>query len=275
MSNQSAGGSKADRRDAARERALAIQKEQERREKRSRLIVLISVIAGVVVVALLAFFILNQQKQPVDPNVTSFPADVDVPSTADASGGFTLFKGEAVTTQPEGVPVVDLYLDFMCPHCADFEALNSGWLLDKADAGEMAYRVHPIAILGSPHSVTIGAAFASLLETDPELGMKFGAAAFAAQNTGGLNEATMRSMMSEIGVPSADIDKAVSGKYERFIEAASNITLNNESLRDNEGRFGTPALFLNGKRWDVNWTQVDEFKAALADAAPASGPIGD
>lgn len=269
MTNQNDGLSKSARRDAARERALKIQREQERREQRSRMIILLGVIAGVVVVALLAFFILRQEKQPIDPTVTSFPSDVEVPASSDASGGFTFFAGKTTSTTPTDVPVLDLYLDFMCSHCADFEALNSEWLVEKANTGEFAYRIHPIAILGSQHSVTIGSAFVALLDSNPEAAMKFAQTAFAQQNASGMSQTAMKEAMKAAGATGEQISEAVSGKYERFMQAASNITLNNEKLRDADGNFGTPALFLNGERWDINWTDVEGFKAGLDEAIAA------
>lgn len=106
------------RREEARQKAMQIQKEQERRERRSRIIILTSVIAGLALVIGLAFVILSKAPQDLDPTMTAIPADVSAPAAASAEGAFALYKNEAVQELPADVPVLDLYMDFMCSHCA-------------------------------------------------------------------------------------------------------------------------------------------------------------
>ncbi|WP_435298552.1 DsbA family protein [Timonella sp. A28] len=224
-----------------------------------------SVIAGLLVVGVLAYFILSKAPKDIDPTITSFPSDVAVPSTSDESGGFTFFKNEVTATAPTDVPVFDLYLDFMCSYCGQFDALNSDWLIEKANAGEIAYRVHPVAILGAQQSLEFGAIFASLLETNPAAAVEFSKRGFEAQQ-GGLTDQQIRDLLKEQNVSDADIETALSGKYEDFIKSASQITLNDESLLNEEGRFGTPALFLNDKTWKVDWTNREAMEKELNEA---------
>lgn len=51
-------------------------------------------------------------------------------------------------------PVVDIYLDFACPHCADFVAANGEDARAMAESDEITLRIHPRPMLDSMTSPT-------------------------------------------------------------------------------------------------------------------------
>ncbi|WP_029068231.1 DsbA family protein [Jonesia quinghaiensis] len=271
MSSPNPPAKSTDRREEARQRAMKIQQEQEARERRSRLIVLISVILGVGLVVGIGYWILSQQQSDV-ANVTEFPDDVAVPSVASPEdGAITVFNGELTSETPAGVPVVDVYLDFMCTHCADFEMTNGEWMKEAANSGEFAMRLHPIAILGSQYSETIGSAFFYIAENSPEHALDFAYQAFANYSQTGQSDDQLRAHAETVGVPQEHIDKMLDGDYVRFIKAASSITLSDESLRNADGGFGTPAVFINDEYSTVNWTDPNLLREAISSAEPVGG----
>ncbi len=270
MSNQQSVD-KNKRREEARAKALEIKKEQERRERRSRMVILAAVIAGLAVVVLLAVFILRQAPSTIDPDITSMPADVAAPANASTDdGSFALYQDQIVTELPADVPVFDLYLDFMCSHCANFEGIHNDFLMDKQASGDMVFRIHPIAILGASESYVRGSTYAAMLEKDLDKAQQFAAWAFVNQTASGMGTTAQADYLKGIGVSAEDAEDATSGKYERFIQAASIVTLNNPDLRDEDGNFGTPAMFLNGERLNTGYTDVEGLQNEINDRIEAA-----
>lgn len=244
------------RREEARQKAMQIQKEQERRERRSRIIILTSVIAGLALVIGLAFVILSKAPQDLDPTMTAIPADVSAPAAASAEGAFALYKNEAVQELPADVPVLDLYMDFMCSHCANFETLHNDYLMEKQASGEMVFRIHPISILGQSAAGVRGATYSAVMDIDPLKAQEYAQWAFANQQSTSLDATAQAQFLENIGVAAADATKATDGSYERFIEAASMISRNNDVT-------GTPAIFLNGEAVTASYQDVEAFQGEV------------
>lgn len=271
MSNKSAGNTQAARREEARKLAEKMKKEQERAERRSRMIILISVVVGLAVVGGLIAFILSKAPKDIASDITTIPEDVVSPSNADEIGAFTYFEGEIIDQAPADVPVIDIYLDMMCHFCAQFEATHSDWLREAADNGELAYRIHPVAVTNSSYATTLGAVYASLLELDPKQSFDFAVWAFDNQNSNGLSDDQITTFLKNVDVPDADIKEALSGKYERFLRASSIIANNDPDLKNADGYFGTPSVFLNNARLTAQWNDAEAFKAEVQQAITDAG----
>lgn len=263
MANDANISDKAKRREEARLKALKLQQEQLSREKRSRIIILVSILAGVAVLGALVYFILAKAPSDLE-GITEFPSDVTVSTSTDKDGGIT-FKADGVDEAT--TPVLDVYLDFMCSHCATFEQINNAYIEEAVAAGDIIYRAHPISILGYPQATEIAATFVALTELAPEHALAFAGQAFAGQNAKGFTAAEMQAMAEGLGVDAKIAKQATDGTYKRQVEAASAMTLANESLRDEKGGFGTPAVFINGKRSEVNWTDPAGVPTAMDQAA--------
>lgn len=270
MSNQQSVD-KNKRREEARAKALEIKKEQERRERRSRMVILAAVIAGLALVVALAVIILRQAPSAIPSDITSMPADVEAPANASTDdGSFALYQGEVVTELPADVPVLDLYLDFMCSHCANFETIHNDWLMGKQESGELVVRLHPIAILGASESYVRGSTYAALLEKDLDKAQQFASWAFINQTATGMGATAQADYLKSIGVSDQDAEAATSGKYERFIQAASTVTLNTPELRDEEGGFGTPAIFFDGDRVTSSYIEAEAWQADVEERIVAA-----
>ena len=182
MAKETPVSDKAQRRKAARLKALEIQAEQLKQERRSRMVILASILAGVILLGALVYFILSKAPSDLE-GITEIPKDVAVPTVSDETGAI-IFAKEGV--DPKTTPTVDVYLDFMCGACAQFEATNTDYMKQAIADGEIIYRAHPLSILNSQASEIIGSTFVSLAESSPEHAMDFAAEAFARQNQAGL-----------------------------------------------------------------------------------------
>ena len=101
---------------------------------------------------------------------------------------------------PADAVVVDVYLDYMCPYCAMFEAIN-GAIAGRAAGGrdDVVVAYHPVSILdrlsmGTGYSTRAATAAALVADQAPETFDAFNAAMFASQpgeSTEGLTDAAI------------------------------------------------------------------------------------
>jgi protein-disulfide isomerase len=266
---------KAQRRDAARAEALALQKKQQAREKRSRLIVLSALGLGLVilVVAVVMIF-LEGQKTPME-KVDNVPAgvvqDTGIPVGADGAAG----------TTNDGAKTLDVYVDYMCPVCGQFESLNGASIAEMREGGDLTLVVHPVSILdrasqGTNYSTRAAAAAAWVADQAPEQFNAFHEALFASQpkeNTPGLSDEQIAQVAEQAGVPADAAAGIASGEahdtYEEWVAASSAVAGDDKSLQNAEGGFGTPTVVIDGERFE-NWQAPGALTEAITGEAPAS-----
>lgn len=270
--------SKADRRDAARAQALKLQQEQIRREKRTRNVIIASVLAGLLVVVMAGYFIIKSAGPGVDSGITEFPAGLAVPAVADKAGGISFgASGEAGSDSGADAVRVDVYLDYMCPLCGQFEALNSTALDELRSNGDITMVLHPVSILdaqsqGSSYSTRAAQAFAYVAENAPAQALDFNAEMFIqqpAEGTTGLSNDQIAAIATNVGVPT-DVVKGIStGTYNKFVEALTEIAFNDTRLTNPNGGFGTPTILINGERITSDWRQAGALEAEIKAAQTA------
>ncbi|MEV0950548.1 thioredoxin domain-containing protein [Promicromonospora sp. NPDC050249] len=266
---------KAQRRDAARAEALALQKKQQAREKRSRLIVLSALGVGVVILVLAVVLIFQEsQKTPME-KVDSFPAGVveqtGIPVGADGVAG----------TENEGAKTLDVYVDYMCPICKQFETMNAASIAEMREAGDLTLVVHPVSILdrasqGTEYSTRAASAAAWVADQAPEQFAAFHDAMFASQpaeNTPGLSDEQIAQVAEQAGVPADAAAGIASGEahdtYKEWVSASSEVAGSTESLLNAEGGFGTPTVVIDGERFE-GWQAPGGLTQAITGEAPAS-----
>ncbi|WP_369369937.1 DsbA family protein [Promicromonospora sp. Populi] len=266
---------KAQRRDAARAEALALQKKQKSAEKRSRLIlvgVLGVIVIGLIVISVMIFQ--EGQRTPME-RVDNVPAGV-VQDTGIPVGA----TGAAGTTN-EGAPTLDVYVDYMCPICGQFESLNAASIAEMREAEDLTLIVHPVSILdrvsqGTEYSTRAASAAAWVADQAPEQFSAFHDALFANQpqeNTPGLSDEQIAQVAEGAGVP-ADVAAGItSGEametYEEWVSASSQVAGSDASLLNAEGGFGTPTVVINGERFE-GWQTPGALTEAITGEAPAT-----
>lgn len=246
--------SKAERQSAAREKARLMREQQERaaRRRKAGLITL----AGLVVIAIAAAVGITI--------ATSGDDDVPqaTPTTFTDDGGFVVGQADAPVT-------VDVYLDYQCPFCAQFEQQNSEYLAQVRESGQVAVEYHPLNFLSrfGDYSVRAASAAVCVAEQAPEQFVAFNDALFVnqpAEGAGGLSDRQIESIADEAGVPDAVDDCITSGKYTDYIT---------EQTQDVDERVrATPSVFVNGELLEDPSSVQSAVAAALAGAAPAASP---
>ncbi|MFE7504928.1 DsbA family protein [Promicromonospora sp. NPDC057488] len=269
---------KAQRRDAARAEALALQKKQQASEKRNRLIVLGALGLGVIVLVVAVVMIfMESQKTPME-KVENIPAgvvqDTGIPIGADGVAG----------TSNEGAKTLDVYVDYMCPICGQFEQTNSASIAEMREAGDVTFIVHPVAILdrvsqGTDYSTRAASAAAWVADRAPEQFAAFHDAMFASQpqeQTPGLTDEQIAQVAEQAGVPAevaAGItDGDAEDTYREWVEAATSVAGSDPAVvSPDTGQLGTPSVLIDGKRFE-SWQTPGALSAAITGEEPSSEP---
>lgn len=231
-----------------RQQMRAAQEKAAQQEK-SRRIVLASVV-GVIVLAVVggvtwAVMSLNQGKQ----------------ISATDSYALVLGKAEAPVT-------VDIYQDFICPYCGEFERANSADIEALVNSGQMRLRLHPMNFLdggslGTKYSSRAANALVTVNKAEPDKTLAFNAALFAnqpAENTTGLTDAEIAKIATDAGV---------SPEVAATFTDLTNVSFATNSTKDanKAGITGTPTILINGTKFGGNILTAGPFRQAVETAA--------
>lgn len=256
--SQSAKQTKDARREAARAQAEKLRQQQDAREKRSRNI-LMAVLAGIVVLVIAVGFFIWRSSQ----NTLLDSFDGAAPSTSDNHGGISVGADGEAGTVNEGSPVMQVYVDFMCPFCGDFEEVNAADLEELRAAGDLTVTYQFMSNLdqlsqGTQYSTRAANAAATVANDAPEQFVPFVEALFAnqpAENTPGLSDEEIAALAVEAGVPQEVADTFADGVYTEWVGEAT-------AQANREGVRGTPTVKLDGETPPTEGAEVVNYYTA-------------
>ncbi|GAA4144654.1 hypothetical protein GCM10023068_17140 [Leifsonia shinshuensis] len=282
---------KNDRRAEARETARRMREEAAKKAKRRKVVVQSSVIVGIIAVgvaiALIIFTNLGGSTSVANPKNM-------------LSGGILLTKADQAVTTPAIAPGakptptkqtldgktahIQIWLDYQCPFCDQFETTNSAQMKQWMADGTATLEIHPIAILDSStnnqYSTRAAAAMSCVANYEPDKFFDLNSVLFANQpdeQTGsGLTNAKMVELFKSAGVSSSDITKCVNDQtFSKFVTDRTNEAVANSQLKNPaNGSFGTPTVFVNGERYQGGFTDASQFAAFVAAAVKDAGSSG-
>lgn len=207
------------------------------------------IVAGVVVLVLIVAGGIWWQVQRASVDTVADPG----PQVASEQLDDGVAVGEA------DAPVVEIYLDFLCSHCADLEERIGDAVAEMTAAGEMRLVIHPITLLDPAESARSAAAFGCAAGTESVLG--FQKALFA--NAGG-GFSTER--LVEIGASVGLTDSAFVQCVEDESEADWAVAV--DAARVERGVEATPTIFVDGTLMDIQATDTAaDFRAEVAELA--------
>lgn len=250
---------KAERREAARREAERLAAKQASTEKRNRLII---IIASALVVALIAVagVIIWQQSQ------RTLLSDFEgaTPEHSTDTGGIVFGEGAAAGEPIDGAPVLQIYIDFMCPVCGQYEDVNGADIRTMLEDGAATVIVHPLNFLDDystegDYSTRSAGALALVATEAPDAAYQFMQDLFAnqpAENGPGLTTEEIGQIALDAGVPQDVVDQIGDGTYNEWVAVAS------DQAR-NDGVTGTPTTLIDGERWTGDWTTQGELVTAV------------
>lgn len=149
----------------------------------------------------------------------------------------------------EGETEVDLFFDFYCPHCQEFEDALGPDISEQLEAGSTTLNMHPVALSGlntasgTDFSKRSANALYCVADDEPTAAYPFMTSVFAEHPTGaGLTDEQLISFAEEAGSTGAASCIADRTWDDLVAEQTQNIPENPET-----GGAGTPTLVIDGE----------------------------
>jgi protein-disulfide isomerase len=221
---------------------------QENRRRISPGIVVVVVLVLAIVAAVAVDYWRKHSKVEVTASGKPEPAVITGPGTD--GKGVTIGKAGAKSN-------IDVYLDFRCPHCEEFETA-SGSTLDKlVEDGTATITYWPLAFVSPEDSPRLANAFAASAADGKAL-------SFVDAIYGDFSKAWTTDQLiqlgKQLGVDDTKYQAAVNGNsYAGWLDSISNASNDRQVT-------GTPTVFVNGKLLAVDKMTPDGLTAALAES---------
>ncbi|MEV0584900.1 thioredoxin domain-containing protein [Nonomuraea sp. NPDC050310] len=247
---------KADREKSARDRIKQQQAAERAREQRKRMITYV-VGGAVAVLAVGAGYLYSVNRGSAEEAVTGPLA----PITLAADGSVVMAKAGVEK------PVVDVYEDFQCPACREFEKVDGPTFQNLAAEGKAKIVYHPVTIFGEEptrgNSVRAAAA-ARCVPAGPQW-LAFHNKLFEEQppeTVAGFKLEDLVQWGKDVGVTAPDFEQCVtSQKHAQAHLAYSDATLKSAAIE------GTPTVKLNGTVLEGAQLSPEGLRQAVLDAA--------
>lgn len=260
---------KAERREAAREKARKLQEAEAKRAQRNKIITIVIIVVAVALVGVAIWSIVSNRgddedaagRQQWDP--VSVQVEPALKEGTDITTGYSVLGDNAELSAD--APRVDIYFDYMCSYCNDLEQFNGGDINDLIASGDAEFAFHPVAILRNDFSAKGAAAFRYIAENSPEHLMMFHKNVFAE------TDAVMNGRTSTLPdwneIVGAAKDAGVPDEIADAIEAEADrdwvATTTEEFLSTYSG---TPTVLVNGTETTA-WA-ANDFPGMLGLAEP-------
>lgn len=223
---------------SAREKAAEMRAEAARKEARNRAIAIVGAVVAVIVVAVGAGIIIQVAKHNQDQKVAAATA----PPANLTDNGFVVGNTTAKVT-------VEVYEDFQCPACKNFEDLDGKQLNAWATDGTIKLVYRPVAILDHQSTTNYSTrslnAMAAVINAKPAAFAKFHELLFANQppeGGSGLPDSQLVDFAVQAGVDKTAVESAINDqKYKGWTQKVT------EDF-SKKGYNSTPTIVINGKQ---------------------------
>lgn len=276
---------KNEKRQEAREKARQLREQQARQSKQRKVLIQSSVaVAVVAVIALVAYFI-----------TASVPEEVSGPRNMQSDGIKIAQNFEAVRTpalepgatpvvseaNAEGIAAIDVFVDYSCPHCGDFEEVYSEQFRAWLEQGTVTVEYHPLSFLdpqtaGQRYSTRAANVAACVADIEPDSFFEVNEALLlnqpARSGKVSYSDADLVGFVEAAGVSNvAEVESCI--KDERFAGWVEEATLRAMGtgpvpVRDSEISVvqGTPTVLVNGKSYQgASPADLAAFVASIVD----------
>ena len=182
-------------------------------------------------------------------------------STAAVPASVSAADGYGIVLNPNAKPTIDVYVDYQCPACKNFELINGGYLNEVIAQNKAKVVFHPMTFIG-PESILAANAAACAADENEFVDMNL--ALFqnqaSSENSGKWQNESLLNLGKSVGINSAKFEKCI--KDGNYVKWTGNVSAASAKANVNS----TPTIFVNGKQLDRNTEYGDpvKFRAALA-----------
>lgn len=255
------------KREEAREKARLLMEQQAKRDKRNKGLMVGGVVVLLGLVAGLVWTIVSWGNQPV---IAKLEKDQIPANTQVEDGGIPVGATLAAGSTNEGAPVIDVYLDYTCSYCIEFEKQHEEYLEKAAGSGDATIVFHPVAIMDhsgnfSGFSGRATAAIAAVADRDPKnfveahkalLGL--GEEYLMSQGQQEADAARITEELVAAGVAQDVAEAATQGVFRAWVQATT-------QQFGKDGIQGTPTIRVNGEDL-MDWTEPGALEEAVKAA---------
>lgn len=174
-------------------------------------------------------------------------------------------NGYGITFNPTAKVKVDMFEDFRCPNCRNFEAVNNSYLDGLVRAGKIQAVYHPMHFLASDSRLTAAAAACAAdqskyLEFHTALYVNQPSSQQMAENSPYWSNPQLILLGNSIGITAKSFDTCInSGKYLNWTNS-----INDDAQKRNIN--ATPTVIVNGKTLSLATDySAKAFKKVLTD----------
>ncbi len=274
-----------DAREKARQQAKSLSAKSSARDKRGRLLTQIGLgVAAITVIGILAAVILEGTK-PAGPGPLNMASD-----GIKIGAEYKAVKTEALPADAQPVPtpenpsdIVDItiFVDYLCPICGEFEAVNGASINDLVSRGSATIEIHPLSFLdnrsqGSQYSTRAANAVACLSNYVPDSVLEFSNLLFAnqpAENTSGLSDEQLIQLAQQTGANEQATACIEDQDFKSWVGASTARAMGGTLAINNlDPSFtkisGTPTVLINGVPFQYSYPfNNEEFLSAVLAAA--------
>ncbi|MGY4720486.1 thioredoxin domain-containing protein [Naumannella huperziae] len=235
----------------ARDRARAEAELAARKKRDVRIVIGIAVAVVLLAIAGGVGFMLYRQFGGPSGSVAAGP-EQSVPAP---SGSDPIVYGQASAAK-----TVDVYLDFSCPHCKDFENEQGATLKQLAESGEFKVAYHPLSFMVRP-GASVNAANAFACAAERGFGQAYMAELFRNQGLQWSDNQLVDLARQVGGDAGSDISGCITRRQNSgWVDAVNGAPKPPDFT-------GTPAIYVNGTQiqWSAGMTP-EQFGQALRAA---------
>lgn len=250
--------SKNARRAEARDKAREMRDAQRRRERRNTLLLQGGIaLAAVAIIAVVTLVIMNSVR-PDAPGPRNMASDgLQVGANFEAVTTPALQPDEEPVPSPEseqGVVALNIWVDYLCPACGQFEQTNSEVMRMLIESGAATIEFHPIAILGNQGASARAAnAAACVADRSPDNFFDFNELLLTNQPTDGSvgwTDDQLVDYAAQAGVTTPEVRECVAEEeFASWVLAATNRALSGPLPvigTEVEAITGTPTVLVDG-----------------------------
>jgi len=288
MTNAGSGDghlSRNDRREAAREKAKVLRESQKRKDRARRFFLQGGLIIGsIAIIAIVALVIVNSQR-PAGPgplNMLSDGIKIGQGLKATPTAALVADADPVPNTVDEESDVIDiqLYVDYLCPFCNEFEKTNGDQIEAWLERGAATVEIHPISILnansmGTQYSTRSANAAACVANYAPDSYWAVNTALFANQpedRTAGLTDKELVAIVTDAGAaPADDITNCIEDQtFKSWVQAATLRALDGTVPGSEAVVKGTPTVVVDGLKYEGAIDDADAFATFVVQASGAT-----